>query len=177
MHLEGADLHFQCLALGADDGGVQGAVVVLLRVRDVVVELATEVGPQVVHDAEGGVAVLDVVHEDADRADVEQALEPAILALHLAPDAVDVLRPAGHLRHDPGRRELTAQDALDLLDERFALFALLLQRVRDIRVDIGLRVAKCEIFEFPLELPDAQPVRECRVDLARFGRHGPLLGV
>ena len=40
VHLAGADLHLERLALGPQHGGVQRAVVVRLRLRDVIVELA-----------------------------------------------------------------------------------------------------------------------------------------
>jgi hypothetical protein len=57
VHLARADLHFERLALRADHRGVQRAVVVALGLGDVVVELARDRRPQVVHHAERGVAL------------------------------------------------------------------------------------------------------------------------
>ena len=87
VHLDGADLHFQRLALGTDDGRVQRTVAVGLRLRDVVVELAGKGGPDVVDDAERGIAVANVVDEDAHGADVVERVDPHLLAPHLVPDA------------------------------------------------------------------------------------------
>ncbi len=48
------------------------------------------------HGAQCRVAVLDVIDEDADRADVVKAVQALVLALHFAPDTVDVFRAAGN---------------------------------------------------------------------------------
>ena len=42
VHVAGADLHLDALPLGADDPGMQRAVIVRLRGRDVVLEAARE---------------------------------------------------------------------------------------------------------------------------------------
>ncbi len=94
MHVARADLHLEGLALRADHRGVDRAVLVVLRCGDVIVEFARDVVPQPMHHAERGVAVGDRLDHDAYRAYVEQLLERELLALHLAPDAVDVLGPA-----------------------------------------------------------------------------------
>src|SRR5690606_21196724 len=41
---------------------------------------------------------------------------------------------------------------------------------RDAMVALGLEIAEREILELPLELPDAEPVRERRIHLARLER-------
>jgi hypothetical protein len=85
--------------------------------RDVVVELLRDRLPDVVHDAEHGVAVLDLVHQHAQRAHVVDLGEVEPLRAHLAVDAVDVLGPAGHLGLDAGGCELVAQAGDGVLDE------------------------------------------------------------
>ena len=75
VHLVGADLHLERLALGADHRRVQRAVVVGLGLGDVVVELARQRRPQVVDDAERRVAILDVVDQDAHGADVVERVD------------------------------------------------------------------------------------------------------
>ena len=57
----GADLQFDALLAGADDRGVERAIVVLLRRRDVVLEARRDHRPGRVHDAERVVALLDRV--------------------------------------------------------------------------------------------------------------------
>ena len=57
VHLLGADLQLDALLAGADHGGVDRAVVVLLGRRDVVLEAARHHRPGRVHDAERAVAL------------------------------------------------------------------------------------------------------------------------
>ena len=57
VHFLGADLQFDALLAGADHGGVDRAVVVLLGRRDVVLEAARHHRPGGVHDAERAVAL------------------------------------------------------------------------------------------------------------------------
>ena len=102
VHRVGPDLDLERLAVEGDHRGVEGLVEVVLGDRDVVVELARDRPPQRVDDAERRVAVRDVVDEDPDRVDVVDLAELGALALHLLPDAVDVLRAALELGLDAG---------------------------------------------------------------------------
>ena len=94
VHLVGPDLDLERLAVERDDRGVQRLVEVVLGHGDVVVELAGDRAPDAVDDAQRRVAVADLVDEHADGVDVVDLAELRALALHLLPDAVDVLRPA-----------------------------------------------------------------------------------
>ncbi len=90
--------------------------------------------------------------------------------MHLPPDAVDVLRPAHHLGRDAGAREL-ARDLRDHgIDVALAVDARLVEPAGDAAVLGRLEPAERQVLELPLELPDAEPVRERRVDLARLPR-------
>ena len=102
VHGVGADLHFQHLALRADHRGVQRAVAVLFRVGDVVVEFFRDVPPQGVDDAQRGVAVAHFRHQHAHRTHVVDLAEFQTLALHFAPDRIDVFGPAADVGIDAG---------------------------------------------------------------------------
>ena len=102
VHRVGPDLDLERLAVERDDRRVQRLVEVVLGDGDVVVELARDRAPQRVHDAERRVAVADLVDEQADGVDVVDLAELRALALHLLPDAVDVLRAALQLGLDAG---------------------------------------------------------------------------
>ncbi len=93
VHVVGADLHLHALALRADDGGVERAVVVALGRRDVVLETLRHGRPGRVDDADRAVAVGDGVDEDAEGDDVGELLEGDGLALHLAIDRIGLLQP------------------------------------------------------------------------------------
>ena len=128
VHLVRADLHLERLALRPDHRGVQRLVVVALGPRDVVVEFARHRRPQRVHDAERGVAGGHVVDQHAQRADVVQRGELAALALHLFPDRIDVLRPAGDFGVDSRLGQRTAQRSHRDRDEALAVRAALVER-------------------------------------------------
>ncbi len=177
VHLVGADLHLQRAPARPDDGGVQRAVVVALRVGDVVVEFPGDRLPDVVGDAEHRVAVLRLVHQHAQRAHVVDLAEIEVLRLHLAVDAVDVLRPAVDLRHKAGRRQLALQAGDGLLDELLALDAALVEHLRDALVGVRLEEAEGEVLQLPLQVPDADAVGERRVDVEALARHLGALGL
>src|SRR5258708_34104366 len=81
------------------------AVMVVLGRGDVVIEFTRYVGPAPVHQAERGVAIGRGVDHDAHGAHVKHLLESEVLALHPAPDAVDVLRPPVNFGLDSGPME------------------------------------------------------------------------
>ena len=125
VHRLGADLHLQHLALRADHRGVQRAVAVFLGVGDVVVEFLGDVPPQGVHDAQRGVAVAHLGHQHAHRAHVVDLAELQALALHLAPDRIDVFRPAADIGLDTGGFQLLAQIRHGVVDVLLAVEATL----------------------------------------------------
>ena len=170
VHLEGADLHFERLVLGSDHRRVQRAVVVGLRLRDVVVELARERRPAVMHEAEHRVAVLHRVDENAHRPDVVQRIDAGFLAAHLGPDAVDVLGPPGDLGPDAGGGELVAQRRDHVLDVALAVEAALVEHARNRLVAVGLERTEAQVLELPLQLPDTQAVGERREQVEHLAR-------
>jgi hypothetical protein len=101
-------------------------------------------------------------------ADVVELLERHVLAAHLLPDGVDVLRPPLDHGLDRHRLELAAQHPDDALDVRLAVVALLVEELRDLLVDVGLGEAEREVLELPLHLGDAEAVGERREELERL---------
>ena len=129
------------------------------------------------HDAERGVAARDGVRQDAHGAHVEDALERQLLALHLAPDAVDVFRASRDLGLDARGCEFGAEPVHEAPDVVLAVEAPLVQCPRDALVVLGLQVAEREVLELPLELPDAEPVRERREHLTCLEGEAAHLGL
>ena len=118
------------------------------------------------HHTQGGVAFGDAVHPYPRGADIHELLEGELLCLHLAPDAVDMLWPAVDGGLDAGSAQLPLQQFLQFVDVLFALGAARLESRRDVFVLRRLQIAKRQIFQFPFDLPNAEPVGEGRVDLA-----------
>ena len=79
VHLAGADLQLDALLAGPDHGGVDRAVIVLLRRRDVILEPARHDRPGRVHDAERLVALRDGPDDDAEAEISESCSKPTAL--------------------------------------------------------------------------------------------------
>ncbi len=174
VHLAGPDLHLDRPAFGTYDRGMQRLVIVGLRVRDIVIEFVRNVVPQAVHDTERGVTVPRLVNEDPYRLDIEYLVEMDVLALHLSPDAVDVLGSAADFRLDPRSRERTVQSLLDLLDMAFPVDPPAIEQRGNPVVRLGIQVTQRQVLELPLDLPDTQSVGQRSIDLQRLPGNAPL---
>ena len=169
VHRVGPDLDLERLAVERDHRGVERLVEVVLGDRDVVVELARDRAPQRVHDAQRRVAVADLVDEQADRVDVVDLAELRALALHLLPDAVDVLGAALELGLDAGVREARPELLDRPLDVALAALAPRVEQPGELAERLGLEHLEREVLELPLDLPDPEPLGERRVDLHASG--------
>ena len=168
VHGVSADLHFQHLALGADHRGVQRAVAVLFRVGDVVVEFFRDVPPQGVDDTERGVAVAHFRHQHTNGAHVVDLAEFQTLALHFAPDRIDVFGPAADVGIDASGGQFILQLAHHVGDEALAIQAPLMQQLGDLLVLIGLKVTEGQVLQFPLDVTDTETVGQRRIDVEDF---------
>ncbi len=170
MHFPRAYLHLERPAVVVGHHRVQGPVAVRLGPRDVVVELLGKRGPHFVHHAQRGVAGADVVHDDAQGAQIVHLREIQPLHAHLVPDAVDVLGPAADLGVDAasGQRLLHAFDGRG--DEGLALDPLFFEQAGDVLVFFGLEETERQVLHFPFDLPDAQPVGQRRVKVQGLAR-------
>src|SRR4029079_6061926 len=117
-------------------------------------ELAGDRAPQRVHDAQRRVAVADLVDQQADGVDVVDLAELRALALHLLPDAVDVLGASLELGLDP-RLGPPRPELLDRpLDVALATLAPGVELPGELAKRVGLERLKREVLELPLHLPD-----------------------
>ena len=171
MHFLGPDLDLYVSPLRPDHGRVYGAVAILLRQGDVIVELVRNMTPQAMDDPKGRIAVLQLINQHPHRVDIVDLIEPHALRAHLPPDTVDVLRPTGNLRTDARLIKIEGQRADHLIHVLLAFLAALAEQGRDAFVGFGLQVAKRKVFEFPADLSDAEPVRERRVDVRDLSRN------
>ena len=178
VHLAGADLHLDALALGTDHAGMQRAVIVRLGRRDVVLEAAGHHGIGAVEDAERVIALLDRVDGDAERHDVGKLLETDILALHLAPDRVRTLLAAGYLRiADAALAQYAIECRNDPRDEIAALLAQEGEARLQALPRIGIELGESEILELVLHAMHADALGERRVNVHRLARDAASLVV
>jgi len=175
VHGVGADLHFQHLALGADHRGVQRAVAVFLGVGDVVVKLLGNVPPQGVDNTERGVAVAHFRYQHAHGPYVVDLAEGQALALHFAPDGIDVLGTTADVGIDAGGLQLGTQLAHHVGNEALAVQPPLVQQRGDLFVLIGFEVAEGQVLQLPLDMADTQAVRQRRIDIEDFAGNAVAL--
>ena len=93
VHLRGADLDLDDAAVAREHGRVQAAVAVGLGEGDIVLDLVWKGLPEIVHQPERAVAVLDALHDDADGGDVVDLGYVAPFALELLRQAPEPLYP------------------------------------------------------------------------------------
>ena len=168
VHVVGANLHFYRQIVRSDDGGMQRAVVVALGACDVVVEFFRDRAPQVVHHAQGRVAVLDVGNQHAQRAHIVDVVERKRLLAHLVVDAVDMLGPSGDVGDHVRPGEPGGERGDRIADIVFPLRASRGEHAGDPAVHHRLHQAKCKILKLPFELPDAEAIGEWRVEIQGF---------
>ena len=100
VHVARADLHLDALPLRPDHPGMQRAVVIGLRRRDIVFEAAGDDVIGRVDRAQRVIALADIVDQDAEGHHVGELLERDVALLHLAPDRIGRFLAA----HDGRRR-------------------------------------------------------------------------
>lgn len=101
---------------------MQGTVAIFLGVRNVIIKLPGNRLPVTVHHAQHLVALRDRIHQHPHGAYVEDLGKIHTLALHLLPDAVDVLGTATDLSRDAVLLALLLQTGDHLFDEVLPLF-------------------------------------------------------
>ncbi len=168
VHLLGADLQLDALLAGADHGGMDRAIVVLLRRRDVVLETPGHHRPGGVDDAERAVAGLDICHHDAEAVDVGQLLEADRFALHLGPDRKRLLAAAVDPRRDAVLLQVLRQLAFDLADQIAVALRQRVQPLHHHRVGFRIERMEREILEFLAHLLHAHAAGEGRIDVQRL---------
>ena len=165
VHLVGAHLDLDGLAVEADHRGVQGLVEVELGRVDVVLEPALDRRPDGVDRAQGGPAVLLRLDDDPDAHQVVEVVELLAPDDHLLVDAPEVLRPPGHLGgHPRGGQPLPhghQHPGQELVAQRGPAGHHLL----DLGVALGVEGGEGQVLELPLDLLDAQPVGQRGVDV------------
>ena len=86
-----------------------------------------------------------------------------------------MLGPAADVGLDADLLELACEDLAKVRHERFAVVTRASDPFDDVLVGLGFEVAEGQVFQLPFDLPDAEPVRERRVDFERLARYLPAL--
>jgi len=158
IHFIGANLDFNDLSLWADHGSMQGLVVITLGHGDVIIELTRYGRPKRVHQSQYAVTTGYVIDKNPHCPDIKQLMKIQTLALHLPPDAKYVLGTAFYFTFYTGGINRFSQFLNKHADEVFTVSASLSDKRRYTAVIFWLIVAKGQVFQFPFQLPDTQPV-------------------
>ena len=120
------------------------------------------------HDAERLVALGQRLHDDAEAEDVGELLEADRLALHLAPDRIGALAPAGDLGGDAAVGEFLGELLLDLGDQPDVARFQRLEPLADDLVGFGIELAERQVLELLAHLVHAHAAGERRIDVERL---------
>ena len=175
VHVTGADLHLQRLALRPDDRGVQGLVHPEPGLGDVVLEPPGHGLPQRVHHPDGRVAVADGVAQDPDADQVVDVVEVAALDDHLLVDRPVVLGPSLDRRTDLHGVQRRADVGADLGQIGVPRRGAIGHQPDDLVVALGMQDGEGQILQFPLDRRHAEPMCQRRNDFQGLGGFADLL--
>ena len=174
VHLGRADLHLD-RPVAADHSRMQRLIAIRLGQTDVILEATRNRPEGVVHHRQGPVTALQIRADDAQGRHVIDLVERLLLALHLAPDAIEMLGPATHVNPlQPRRQQPLAQQAGRHPQPLLTIGALAGHLLLDLAKGLRLEDLEGQILQLPLQPADAEAIGQGAVDLARFAGD-PLL--
>src|SRR5258705_9514955 len=171
MHVQTADLNLQSLAIFKINGCVQGLVKIILRRGYVIVEFAWHGPPHLMHNPQHLITGSRILYDDAYRPHVKDLIKRNLPPLHFPPDAVNVFRVARNFGGNAIVTELRLKFFDHFLDVEVPIRTPLVDQRGNFLVAVRIQVAEAQIFQFPFDLPDTEPVRERRENFQRFTRH------
>jgi len=127
-----------------------------------------------VDNTEQGVTVGDRWHQYPHGTDVVDFRETDFLALHFAPDTVDVLGTPRHIALDTHPKQLLFESGHQLADILFPVHASFGQQFGYPLVLDRFKVAEGQIFQLPLDMTNTQAMGQGGVYIKNFPRHTPL---
>jgi len=165
MHFPGADLHLKGDTGVADDGGMKGLVQVGLGGGDVVLEPAGNWVIHIMDQSQHIIAIGNIIHDDAEGAQVKDLPQRLLLGKHLAIDGINVLDAAGDGAVDALILHPVLDAHLGSYHELLVALLLLGQGILDLLIADGVKILEREIFQLPLDALHPQPVGDGGVDL------------
>ena len=122
-HVFGANLYLDGYAVHTKQRRVQRLVAVYLGYRDVVFEPAGNRLVEIVHDPQGTVAIVFLLHHDAEAEHVHDLFEGLVLSFHLVVDREHVFLTAVDNSRDTFTLQRRLNRFVDLVHQRFAIAA------------------------------------------------------
>src|ERR1700686_3586441 len=158
VHFFGADLDFKRRAVLRDHRSMQRLIKIRPGHGDEILDAPRNRPPEVMDDAENGVAILQRASDDAHGAQVVDLFHGNALALQFFMDAEQALDSAFDAGLDAGFFPLVSDRLLHLGEKSFAFLAPGIHRFFDLLVTEGVKKAKAKVFEFATNLAHAEAV-------------------
>ena len=168
VHFFGTDLHFEGRSLFGNHGSVQRLIKIRSRHGDKVFDPARHRTPQIVNDAEHGIAVLHRLRDHPHGVEVVHLLDRNMLPLQLLVDAVQPLDAAFHRGGDARLFQLVAKYSFHPRQKSLSCFAAGFNRIVDLLISDRIDVAEAEVFQLSADFSHAQTVSDGGVDLESF---------
>ena len=144
VHFAGAQLHLDPHGFAIDQRGMERTIPVVLRGRDIVLELAGQELPRRMQHTQSAVAVRHFLADDAEGHDVRHLFEAHMALGHLAPDRIGVLFAARYFGGYPGFRQRVVHVERDGIDLPAILAADLVQPLGDGPEGFGFQLFESE---------------------------------
>ena len=173
VHLLRANLYLKRLA-GMNHGRVQGLIQIRARHGDVVLEPARHRPPDLMDHAERAVAVLHRVGDHADRQQIVNLIEIALLLLDFLVQRIEALHAALDFGGDSVLDHFAANRVLHFEKEFVEDFLLRRDFLLQLEKRLGLEIAERQILELAADQAHAETVRDGRVDIERLARDALL---
>src|SRR5713226_8584810 len=175
VHFLGADLHFKRLA-AVEHRGVQRLVEIGPSHGDVVLEAPGNRPPDVMYNAQSGIAIALVVGDDAEGEKIVDLIEAALLAHDFAMKGIKAFDARFELRGNAVFDEFGADSGLHFLQEFFANRSLVADLLLQGKKRIGFEIAEGKVFQLTANDAHAETVGDRRVDVESFAGDALLLG-
>ncbi len=109
-------------------------------------------------DSQRGIAGRDIGHDQPDGPHISHKVEGLSLLGHLLVDRIDMLRTSADLGPDIVTLQQSQQVGLDGFDLLLTVWTSLLDLFGDLLVLFRVEIPEAQVFQFPLDLPDAKPI-------------------
>ncbi len=175
MHVFGANLQLQPLALRPYHGGVERLVHIRLGERDVILEPAWDRFPQGVNDAQAGVTVRNRIGNHSDGQDIVDIFNGGLLPLHFLVNTVEIFRPPHKMALDVHFVQGVFNQRLGPSNQALSRLLSVHELFRQLRIHTRIDIPKGEIFELGFQPGNAKAIGEGGVNIQGFLANPALL--
>ncbi len=164
VHLKSTDLDLKRLPVAADQRGMQRLVHIGLGHGDIVLEPPGNGRIPFMDHSQRRIAVLHRFHNNPHRKQIINLVQGFVLVFHLFIDAEKMFDPAVHL----GADALSLNKLLDLVHDALDIFLTNALAhgdfIHQVVIYLRLQIFHGQVVQFDLDLGDAQPLGDGRID-------------